>query len=291
MSAWMASRGEVVEGPLTLEIDAVSGAGEPRRRTRQDLGPTSALRSWRTISEQIKAASNVVLFLDFDGTLVGLRPHPEDVRVPKGVRQLLRRLARHEGVIVVIASGRRVRDLKRLIGLKRLRYFGVHGAEPQGGGVSLSKRTRAALRDAHRSFAQEAAQLRGVWVEPKGISFAVHYRRAASPSVLRARQSLLRIVGDSGDLLRILNGKKVWEVLPREIGGKWGVVEKVMKEMPEGARIIYIGDDETDEEAFRVLPDQITVAVGKRSGTRASYHLPSSASVLRFLARLEKELP
>ena len=91
--------------------------------------------------------------------------------------------------------------------------------------------------------------------------------------------------------LRILNGKKVWEVLPREIGGKWGVVERVMREMPEGAGIIYIGDDETDEEAFRVLPDQITVAVGKRSGTRARYYLPSSASVLRFLARLEKELP
>jgi len=291
MSAWMASRSDVAEGPPTLEIDAFTGASRPKRRALRDQGPPSALRSWRKIRERVKAAGNVVLFLDFDGTLVGLRSRPEDVRVPKGVRQLLRRLARHEGVIVVIASGRRVRDLKRLIGLKRLRYFGVHGAEPQGGGVPLSKRTRAALRDAHCSFVREAAQLRGVWVEPKGISFAVHYRRAASPSVLRARQSLLRIVGDSGDVLRILNGKKVWEVLPCEIGGKWGIVERVMREMPEGAEIIYIGDDEADEEAFRVLPDQITVAVGKRSDTRARYHLPSSASVLRFLAQLEKELP
>jgi trehalose 6-phosphate phosphatase len=291
MSAWTSSRGDVVEDPLTLEINAFSETSQPKRSALRDQGPPSALRSWRKISERVKAAGNVVLFLDFDGTLVGLQPRPEDVRVPKGLRQLLRRLARHERVIVVIASGRRVRDLKRLIGLKRLRYFGVHGAEPQGGGVPLSKGTRAVLRDAHCSFVREAAQLRGLWVEPKGISFAVHYRRAASPSVLRARQSLLRIVGDSGDVLRILNGKKVWEVLPREIGGKWGVVERVMREVPEGAGIIYIGDDETDEEAFRVLPDQITVAVGKRSGTRARYYLPSSASVLRFLAQLEKELP
>jgi trehalose 6-phosphate phosphatase len=291
MTAWMASRGEVADGPLTLEIDTIAAAGDPKRRAARSPGPPSALRSWRKISERVKAAGSVAVFLDFDGTLVGLRPRPEDVRVPKGVRQLLRRLARHERVSVVIASGRRVRDLKRLIGLKRLRYFGVHGAEPQGGGVRLSKRTRAALREAHGSFVREATQLRGVWVEPKGISFAVHYRRAASPSVLRARQSLLRIVGDFGDVLRILNGKEVWEVLPREIGGKWGVVEKVTGEMPEGTAIIYIGDDETDEEAFRVLPDQITVAVGKRSDTRARYYLPSSASVLRFLAQLERELP
>jgi len=287
----MVSQGDVAEGPLTLEIDTIAAAGQPKRRALRVPGQPSALRSWRKISERVKAAGNVAIFLDFDGTLVSLRPRPEDVRVPKGVRQLLRRLARHEGVVVVIASGRRVRDLKRLIGLKRLRYFGVHGAEPQGGGMQLSKRTRTALREAHGSFVREAVHLRGVWVEPKGISFAVHYRRAASPSVLRARQCLLRIVGDFGDVLRILNGKEVWEVLPREIGGKWGVVEKVTGEMPEGAAIIYIGDDETDEEAFRVLPDQITVAVGKRINTAARYYLPSSASVLRFLAQLEKELP
>jgi trehalose-6-phosphatase len=57
------------------------------------------------------------------------------------------------------------------------------------------------------------------------------------------------------------------------------------------AAVVYLGDDGTDEMAFSVLSDQITVRVGRDSGTRARYLVRNPKDALRFLARVEKELP
>ena len=264
---------------------------EARRLQRSRRAkPVSALRAWPQIRKRLQVASSVALFLDFDGTLVGLKKRPEQVRLPQNVFRLLRRLSRRKSLAVIIASGRRVRDLKRLIGLRRLRYFGVHGAERGRRPLSIPKDTRAALRESRRAVLRDVMPLRGVWVEPKGVSFAIHYRGADAESVIRGRQALGQALRGFENQLRVLKGKKVWEVLPRQVVGKSAIVKEVMEEMPEDSPAVYIGDDETDEAAFRALPNQITIAVGKRPGTEARYSLSSPSSVFRFLTRLEEEL-
>jgi len=263
-----------------------------RRPQRSRLAePISALRAWPQIRKRLRAASSVALFLDFDGTLVGLEERPEQVSLPDNVSRLLFRLSRRKNLTVVIASGRRVRDLKRLIGLRHLRYFGVHGAERGGRLLSIPKVTRAALRESHRVMVRDVMPLRGVWVEPKGVSFAIHYRGADAESAMRGGQALGRAIRGFENQLRVLKGKEVWEVLPRQVVGKSAIVKEVMEGMPENSMAVYIGDDETDEAAFRALPDQITIAVGKRPDTEARYSLSSPSSVFRFLSRLEEELP
>ena len=132
--------------------------------------------------------------------------------------------------------------------------------------------------------------LPGVWVEPKGVSFAIHYCGADAESAMRGREVLGQALRGFENQLRVLKGKEVWEVLPRQVVGKSSIVKEVMEEMPEDSIAVYIGDDESDEAAFRVLPDQITIAVGKRLDTEARFSLSSPSSVFRFLSRLEKEL-
>jgi trehalose-phosphatase len=87
----------------------------------------------------------------------------------------------------------------------------------------------------------------------------------------------------------VLNGKKVWEVLPRQIPGKGPAMKRLMADSPRSA-LAYIGDDEPDEPAFAALDGHVTVHVGKNEETHARFYLRNPGEVLRFLSMLEKEL-
>jgi trehalose-phosphatase len=134
------------------------------------------------------------------------------------------------------------------------------------------------------------AGLRGIEIEDKHLSFAVHYRGARQPAIEAASRVVADIVATTNDKLRVLSGKKVWEVLPREFPGKGTAVLELLARMPKKKIAIYFGDDETDEEAFTVLPGQVTVNVGTGSNTHASFYVRNPSEVLHFLLRLEKEL-
>ena len=134
------------------------------------------------------------------------------------------------------------------------------------------------------------AGLRGIEIEDKHLSFAV----AGLAELAGPQKVASRVVGDivatSNGKLRILCGKKVWEVLPCEFPGKGVAVLELFARLPEKKIVIYFGDDETDEEAFSVLPGQITVSVGSGENSHASFYVQSPSDVLNFLSRLEKEL-
>jgi trehalose 6-phosphate phosphatase len=90
--------------------------------------------------------------------------------------------------------------------------------------------------------------------------------------------------------LHLLNGSRVWEILPDEIPGKFTVVDEVLGEIRSESAIVYIGNDGTDEVAFEALPNAITVRVGREPETHARYFVRTPAEVLRLLARMEREL-
>jgi trehalose 6-phosphate synthase/phosphatase len=190
---------------------------------------------------------------------------------------------------VAILSGRNLRDLEKLVDVKTLRYFGLHGGEEGGTTTRLSGEARKALRSAKRSACEEFAELSGVDVEDKGSGFTVHYRGADEAAVRSANEKLLAIVAPLRHALHVLNGKKVWEVLPRQIPGKGPAMKRLMADSPRSA-LAYIGDDEPDEPAFAALDGHVTVHVGKNEETHARFYLRNPGEVLRFLSMLEKEL-
>ena len=263
------------------------------KRTVSDAreAPRSAFRDWPGIRERLRAAKHWAFFLDFDGTLVNLRRRPGDVRMSREARLVLKRLAAHPNVRVVIVSGRNLRNVRKLVAVKGLRYFGVHGGERQGKPTTLSTKSRVALEGAKRSARRQLEAIRGVWIQDKGLSFAIHYRDADSGAAHTAATALAGLLGPWGDALHTLNGSRVWEVLPREIPGKFTAVDEVLGERRPATAVIYVGNDGTDEVAFAALSDQITVRVGREPRTRARYFVRTPAEVLRLLARMEKELP
>jgi trehalose 6-phosphate phosphatase len=250
-----------------------------------------AFRAWPEIRGRLHGAKRWAFFLDFDGTLVKLRRRPSEVRMSARAGRVVKLLAAHTGVTVAIVSGRRLRDLRKLVGLERLRYFGLQGAEREGEPAKIGKQATLALEGAKRNAQIQLESIAGIWIEDKGLSFAVHYRGANRAAAARAGAALGRIAAARGDALHVLNGSRVWEVLPAEIPGKSSAVEAVLGELPAETAAVYIGDDGTDEVAFAVLLNEITVRVGRESSTRARYYVRTPADVLRLLARMEKELP
>jgi trehalose-phosphatase len=252
--------------------------------------PHSAFRSWAEIRDRLRAAKRWAFFLDFDGTLVNLRQRPGDVRMPRTAKLVLKRLASHPNVRVAIVSGRTLRNVRALISVNGLSYFGVHGGEREGKPLALTTKSRRALEAAKRSARGELGEIRGIWIEDKGFSFAVHYRDANSGAAATAAAAVARFAEASGNALHLLHGSSVWEVLPREIRGKFTAVDDLLGRLRSDTAVVYVGNDGTDEVAFAELPGAITVRVGREPRTYARYSVRSPAEVLRLLARVEKEL-
>lgn len=253
--------------------------------------PLHLLRAWPEIALRVRAADFITVLLDFDGTLVNFRPRPGDVRLSAQTRRALEALVRHPNLLLAIISGRKLRILREIISVNGIRCIGLHGAEEAGKSQGMSQRSRKSLLGARRLAGSKLHALPNVWVEGKGLSFAVHYRGAAEASVKAADRILCGILAPVRDALRVLRGNQVWEVVPREILGKGAAVREILDGLPGKTLAVYVGDDDTDESAFAALPDEITARVGRVRGTKAKYYLRNPDEVRQFLLRLEKTLP
>jgi trehalose 6-phosphate phosphatase len=274
-----------------MSADRVVLGSEPKKSLEVMQRPASyAVRAWPQILARLRKARYVSILLDFDGTLVRLEKRPEDVRVPNSVGEALTRLIGTKNVRVAIVSGRRVAELHNLLPFAGLKYYGVHGVESDSGQViAPGPETRVALRSVKRLARVELGSLPGILIEDKGLGFAVHYRLTTQKIKSMAGIRLRAIVAAWSKRLHILDGKKVWEVLPIEVTGKSLGVRHSRSGKWKDALVIYIGDDHSDEEAFRHLPhaaNAVTIRVGAKSHTAARYYLRGPGEVLHFLVRL-----
>jgi trehalose-phosphatase len=216
------------------------------------------------------------------------------------VREKLRALAEKSAFSVGIISGRSLSEVKVMVGVAGIYYAGNHGLEIEGPGLRLinpmAETARDEMKDLAGQFLAELGSIEGVIVEDKGLSLSVHYRLVKEGEVKVVddifRQVTSPWVGEGK--IRVTSGKKVWEVRPPIDWHKGKAVETIVKEMKtvlkqEQLLTIYLGDDTTDEDAFRVIrrPQGWSIFVGQENpASSADYFLNSTAEVLVFLFRL-----
>ncbi len=276
----------------------------------------SATRSWVPTAENMSSSGTtsvrarlrsiglfrLMLFLDFDGTLVPIAERPEHVSMNKAMRQTLDRLGRH--VPVVVVSGRPVKDLRRVIGLESLHYIGLHGfsyGAPRNPPSWLAPRPpRRIVRIWKQALNAVAGKVQGAWVEDKGISVVLHNRQVAA----RDRRRLHRGAMDSlqnrlhGKPIRLLRGKHVMEILPATDCDKGIAVLQLLKKPWARSRVpVYIGDDITDIPALKVAARSgVAIQVGSiPHAPKTCARLVDTDAVrdlLRYLAnRLDGQVP
>ncbi|MBI4166576.1 MAG: trehalose-phosphatase [Acidobacteria bacterium] len=242
---------------------------------------------WSEVAQLLRAAKHIALILDFDGTIVPIQRRPEMVRLGPSPRRLIGRLAKHSRLTVCIVSGRSLADLRGRAGVPGVRYVGLHGWE-----WSRKKSVPPGDKNLDRVkllLKNRLGSLVGIRLEDKGISFAVHYRGATQSAARRADVLLRKTLKPFEPHLHVMNGKKVWEVLPPGVQGKGRAVRLLLANLPSGTLPIYIGDDTTDESAFAELGGGITVRVGGHRRSKARFTLRNPGEVLGFLETLEAE--
>ena len=230
-------------------------------------------------------------FLDFDGTLVDIAPRPDAVIVAPDLADLLSAVVDATGGAVAIVSGRPIREIDELLGGLPIRVAGQHGMELRldpGGDASLTVGAQELPAGVKEELQALSARVEGSFVEDKGMSAALHYR--ATPEHGDELERAVRaLIATHGDRLSLIPGKCVLEVKIPGIDKGSAVARFLDLGTFRGRRPVMIGDDVTDEDAFRVVNRQggVSIHVGDGSGiTEAAFRLRSSSDVHEWLARL-----
>jgi len=200
----------------------------------------------------------LAVFLDYDGTLTPIVARPELAILAEDMRETLRSLADH--CTVAIVSGRALSNVQGLVGLDSLIYAGSHGFEildPQGGELHHEEGAEFVplIAKAAETLQSRLGDIEGVLVEPKIYALAVHYRLVAEADVPRVEDEVNAVVA-AEPKLRKTGGKKIFEVRPAMDWHKGRALEWLLRALDlDRADVlpVYVGDDETDEDAFRAL--------------------------------------
>jgi trehalose-phosphatase len=244
------------------------------------------------INRRLRAAPHILLFSDFDGTLAPIVDYPDRARLPPETKELLIGLSRHSKISTAIISGRALADIRARVGIDHLIYAGNHGLEISGPNFHFVHPKAAARQEALRQLSDHlAARLRhvaGVAVEPKGLTASIHFRRVAPAEVNQVVEIVKEVALNQRRLFRLTTGKMVCEICPRVNWHKGAAARWIRDRLgyPDPLAI-YLGDDDTDENAFADLRQDLTVKVGPAMLTLAHYHLADSREVRKFLRWLE----
>lgn len=259
-------------------------------------------RHIKAITQRLRKASHIMLALDFDGTLAPLRRHAHQARLSKRARILLKQLHEEPGLDVAILSGRSLSDIAAKIALPGLTYAGNHGLEIKGADFGFkhpqAKQAVQYLKKLFPSLKQTLRPFKGAWVENKGLTLTVHYRlspRRFEPHIQRAVAACLK---KTTQKIRIKKGKKIVDIVPNIAWHKGQALRWLMRRAPltwnpQNSRLsslpIYIGDDKTDEDAFKALGRQgISIFAGARRPSKAQYHAPNTKDVFLLLKLILK---
>jgi len=241
---------------------------------------------------------HLLLLLDFDGTLCPFDPDPDNVHLTGTVRTFLGSLARKPASTVGIISGRRLPDLhKRARVAPEIYLAGFHGLEIEAPGEAFIHPEAAAATPLVRAIAMEMhpylPSLPGVFNEDKVFSIALHYREAMAPVSAAAQERFLDCA--RADLtagrLRLQPGACVLELLPGVAWNKGRALEWIrqrVEQLSGPTFSVYVGDDVTDEDAFRAVgPHGMTIAASDRA-SGAEFRVDGPDEVERLLRLLDR---
>ncbi len=270
-------------------LDQLEGVSRAAARTVSPAGDEDALRA--ELSQALERTEELLLLLDYDGTLVPFTPTPELARPDAGLIGLLRALSARPDTEVHVVSGRSREALEQWVGNLPLWLHAEHGfwSRPRGSrdwepaaevGGSWREPVLHILRDI-------TARTPGSLIEVKGVAIAWHYRMADLEIGARRANELRLHLNQmlSNQPVEILSGNRVLEIRPHGIH-KGRIVPPLTPERLARTAVVAMGDDRTDEDLFAALPPEaITIKVGP-GPTRARFRLEGTAQVRGILQML-----
>ncbi len=237
-----------------------------------------------------QGASERLILLDYDGTLVGFHANPQRAAPDQELRLLLRALTELPHTRVVLISGRDRGTLAGWLGDLPVDFITEHGVWLRAAGEEwelFQTMQNDWMRDLRPVLELYVARTAGSFIEEKDYSLVWHYRRAdADLGEVRARELLAHLAFMTANTdLQVMEGNKVLEIKNSGIN-KGTAAARWLARYPADF-ILALGDDRTDEDTFRVLPPEAyTVKVGNGGRSLARFNLASPAEVRQLLRKL-----
>lgn len=231
----------------------------------------------------------VLIFLDYDGTLVPIRKTPKLAVVNQKTKELLGQVSKKHFIAVI--SGRTLPEIKKLVGIKNIIYSGNHGFEIEIKGRKIVQdvplESKEEIRRIKNKLIKEIKKIRGAFLEDKGLTLSIHWRLVSKKSLSK----LFAMIRDTirpalrAFRIRLTKGKKVWEIRPNINWDKGRAVKYICSLLPVRNQLlpVYIGDDTTDEDAFKVLKNGITIRIGKSKKSKARYYIKKQSEIKKLL--------
>ncbi|XP_049825388.1 uncharacterized protein LOC109594568 isoform X3 [Aethina tumida] len=253
------------------------------------------------LANYIGNTHKLALLLDYDGTLAPIAPHPDLATIPVETKNVLQRLSNVSDVYISVVSGRNVDNVKQMVGIEGITYAGSHGLEilhPDGTKfvhpmpIEFQDKAAELMKNLQEKVCKE-----GAWVENKGALLTFHFRETPIHLRKELEEVAKQLIEDVGfhavPALYALEAKPPVEwnkgrasiyILRTAFGVDWS----------ERIRIIYAGDDESDEDAMQILKglaktfrvaDERQIII-----TCADYRLHSTDDVLLLLKYVEQSV-
>jgi len=243
------------------------------------------------IQERVQSALTVSLFFSFDGALTRIVEDPTQASIEQPVWNSLQGLSQRTDLFSVVLSGRSLSDLRTRVGITDVVYAANHALEISGRGLRFVEPFAAARSDLLARISESlTVHLRGIpgaSVEYKGLTTSVHYRHTAVANFRDVERIVHAVVAPGVSPFFIEVGKMVLEIIPKAEWHKGAAVCWINSRLSgRGGLSIYVGDDRTDETAFRRLSDEITICVGNPEWSAARYYVRSPGDVGDFVGWL-----
>lgn len=252
----------------------------------------SALENFERISRRAEG-KRLAVFLDYDGTLTPIVETPGRAVMHEEMREAVIELSRHCPLGII--SGRDLPDVRDKVRIDSIVYAGSHGfdiAGPKGLQVenTVGEEFLPVLDRAEKELSEKLASLRGLLVERKKFAIAIHYR-LVDPAKVEGIEGVVDEVAGQNPKLRKAYGKKIFELQPQMDWHKGKALFSLLRALKldeEDVLPFYLGDDVTDEDAFRALSGRgIGIVVRDQPyETAAVYSLKNPDEVREFLLRL-----
>jgi trehalose 6-phosphate phosphatase len=258
------------------------------------------LDAWISAREH---AGRMLVALDFDGTLVPIVDDPDDAHLDPVTHAALVKLAARPDTDLAIVSGRALEDVRSRVAVDGVFYAGNHGLEIEGPGVQCvhaeASRIRPALAACADRLRPMVASLPGAILEDKGLTLSLHYRQVQHDRAGAGERllELARAAAAAVSGVRVTTGKMIIELRPDVTWDKGRAVRFLLDTLEAGAGsmlpVIFIGDDVTDEDAFRAIAQRgqgIIVAADPPAATAARWFVKSPVEVTALLEALAHDV-
>jgi trehalose 6-phosphate phosphatase len=231
-------------------------------------------------------SANAAFFIDFDGTLVAIAPRPDLVHVEPEVLQVLERLSERFDHAVAIITGRPLATVDGFLAPLKLPVAAEHGSirRDAEGHVHADTRSMEAVKTVAARLEPLVAANPGLLLERKQTSVALHYRQRPELGAVCNNAVEKAVAGTEG--LDILPGKMVYEVRPQG-RDKGTAVKAFLDEPPFKGRVpVYMGDDVTDEDAFRAINALGGITIKIDNGDTQAQYRTTRAGLFAWLESL-----